>query len=168
MNIINIISMKLRQFLLNCRAKKEEKARLKKYPDYKGETEYDCGEYIFVWGVKAPHEVCEEPASLHTMNDIDLLYSREKKQYTLIVETGIWFDDKEQEIKHLTLLLDDFTKYMEENNLPTNSPYKFWMSQPYLLFDGATISEVYTSFRIFVEGYKAVHQPIGTNLNNEI
>lgn len=98
----------------------------------------------------------------------DLIYSREKKRYILGIETALWFDKKEDEIAYLTSLLDAFTKYMEANNLPTDEPYKFWMSQPSILLEGETIPEVYTNFKIFVEGYKAVYKPTIVNANPKI
>ena len=135
----------------------QERKYRKKYPDYEGESPYDCGNYKFIWGVKSNIDMCGEPACLHTMNDIDLIYSREKKRYILGIETAIWFDNKDDEIAHLTFLLEEFTQYMKSNNLPTNEPYRFWMSQPYLLFEGETIPELYTNFKIFVSGYKSVY-----------
>lgn len=140
-------------------AKQIEIRRFKKlYPDFNGVTRYDCGDYVFIWGVKSNIDMCSEPACLHTINDIDLIYSREKKRYILGIETAIWFDKKEDEIGYLTFLLGEFTKYMIANNLPINEPYKFWMSQPSLLLEGETIPEIYTNFKIFVEGSKAINE----------
>lgn len=135
----------------------------KRYSDYHGETSYDCGEYQFIWGVKSNADMSQSPACLYTMNDIDIVYSREKRRYILELETAIWFDKKEDEIEHLSFLLGEFTKYMTQNNLSIDEPYKFWMSKPYVLLEGETLPEVYTNFRIFVEGYKSVHR----TLNNQ-
>lgn len=140
----------------------------KLYPDFDKETEYDCGECKFIWGVKSGACMSSAPACLHTINDIELIYYRPKERYILSIETACWFYKKEQEIEYLTFLFDAFTKYMNENNLPTDEPYKFWMSQPSLLLEGETIPEVYTGFKIFVEGYKAVHNTVITNIPPKI
>lgn len=168
MKFIQELFTKIRLLIYNLRSAKQEKQCRKKYPDYNGETAYDCGDYKFIWGVKSSIDLCSEPACLHTMNDIDLIYSREKKRYILSIETALWFDKKEDEIAYLISLLDAFTKYMRANNLPTDEPYKFWMSQPSILLEGETIPEVYTNFKIFVEGYKTVHKPTIVNTNPKI
>lgn len=127
-----------------------------KYPDFKGETEYDDGLQKFIWGVKSRDDLCSEPACLHTMNDIDLIYSREKKLYVLSIETAYWFESSAGVAEYLQFLLKCFTKFMDEQRYDKNDKYRFWMSPSSLTFEGETISEVYTYFRIFVEGYQLV------------
>lgn len=153
MNLFNKIKWMFYQY----KSSIQERKYRRKYPDYKGESMYDCGIYKFIWGVKSPNDFCSEPSCLHTMNDIDIVYSREKKRYILSIETAYWFDKPDDAIKYLSFLLDEFKKYMNENNLSTQEPYKFWMSQPSILLEGETISEVYTNFKIFVEGYRTIH-----------
>lgn len=136
----------------------QERKYRRKYPDYKGESMYDCGVYKFIWGVKSQTELCSEPASLHTINDIDIIYSRETGRYILDINTSYWFDKPIDTKRYLSSLLDEFTKYMNENGLLTTEQYKFWMSTPCILFEGETIQELYTSFRIFTEGYKVTHK----------
>lgn len=157
MKLFAKIRYAIREIIAGWKQSRELNKYKRLYPDFKEENEYDCGDYKFIWGVKSSIDMSSAPACLHTMNDIDLIYSRAKKRYILGIETALWFDKKEQEIEYLTLLLDAFTKYMKDNNLPTNEPYRFWMSQPSLLLEGETIPEVYTNFKIFVEGYKSVH-----------
>ena len=127
------------------------------YPDFKEETEYDNGKYKFIWGVKSPDDLCQNHACLHTMNDIDIIYSREKKRYILSIETAYWFETQEGVITYLQSLLKRFTEYMDEQGYNKTAPYKFWMSQPSMLLEEETIPELYTSFKIFVEGYTKVY-----------
>lgn len=63
--------------------------------------------------------------------------------------------------------LDELSQYIK-SKLPADEPYKFWMSQPSILLEGETIPEVYTNFKIFVEGYKTVHKPTIVNTNPKI
>lgn len=129
----------------------------RRYPDFKEETEYDNGEYKFIWGFNSPDDLCQTHACLHTMNDIDIVYSREKKRYILRIETAYWFDTQECVITYLQSLLKRFTEYMDEQGYNKTAPYKFWMSQPSILLEEETIPELYTSFKIFVEGYTKVY-----------
>lgn len=168
MKLFTKIRYTIREIITGWKQSREHGKYKRLYPDFMEENEYDCGEYKFVWGVKSSIDMSGAPACLHTMNDIDLIYSRAKKRYILGIETALWFDKKEDEIAYLTSLLDAFTKYMRANNLPTDEPYKFWMSQPYILLEGETIPEVYTHFKIFVEGYKTVHKPTIVNTNPKI
>ena len=73
------------------------------------------------------------------------------------VETAYMFDNKLAEVEYLDRLLSYFTKYMVDNNLSTEEPHFLWMSSPYTSMEAKTIEELYTNFRIFVEGYKALY-----------
>lgn len=159
MKFLSKIRYAVNEVIANWKQSRELNKYKRLYPDFKEENEYDCGEYRFVWGIKSNIDMSNSPPCLHTMNDIDLIYSRKKKRYILGFETAIWFDKKEQEIEYLKSLLNAFTTYMDKHHLPTDEPYKLWMSQPSILLEGETIPDVYTNFKIFVEGYKAVHQP---------
>jgi hypothetical protein len=47
---------------------------------------------------------------------------------------------------------------MLDNGYDIDEPYGFWMSQPYISCAAESIPELYTMFRIFVEGYKSVYR----------
>lgn len=127
------------------------------YPDFKEKSEYDNGEFKFIWGVKSLDDLCQTPACLYTMNDIDIIYSREKKRYILSIETAYWFETQEAVVAYLQSLLRRFAEYMDEQGYDKSAPYTFWMSQPSILLEEETIPELYTSFKIFVEGYTKVY-----------
>ena len=91
------------------------------------------------------------------MNDIDINYSREKKRYILSIETAYWFETQEGVVEYLQSLLKHFTKFMDEQGYDKNAEYRFWMSQPSLLLEEENIPELYTNFKIFVEGYTKVY-----------
>lgn len=132
--------------------------KLKKlYPDYNGDDEYNCGTLKFIWGVKSWDDLCPADTCLYTMNDIDICYDRETKKYMLGVETAYMFKDKLAEVEYLEGLLSYFTKYMIDNNLSTEEPHFLWMSSPCTSMEAKTIAELYTNFRIFIEGYKALY-----------
>lgn len=157
MKLFAKIRYAIREIIADWKQSRELNKYKRLYPDFKEENEYDCGDYKFIWGVKSSIDMSSAPVCLHTMNDIDLIYSRAKKRYILSIETALWFDKKEDELAYLTSLLDAFTEYMKANNLSTDEPYKFWMSQPSILLEGETIPEVYTNFKIFVKGCECIH-----------
>ena len=133
--------------------------KLKKlYPDYNGDDEYNCGTLKFIWGIKSWDCLTSVDVCLYTMNDIDICYDRETKKYMLGIETAYMFKDKLAEVEYLDGLLSYFTKYMTDNNLSTEEPYCFFMSNICTSMTADTIEELYTNFRIFVEGYKSLYR----------
>lgn len=127
-----------------------------KYSDWE-DNEYNCGEIKFIWGIKSYDDLSEADACLYTMNDIDICYDRKEKVYILGVETAYLFEDKKAEVEYLERLLDKFTEFMEQNRYETHSSYCLFMSDLCTNCKAATIGELYTMFRIFVEGYKEMY-----------
>ena len=155
--------MKLRHnFLVAIEAWKRNRVLAKckrRYADFKEETEYDNGEYKFICGVTTLGDLSSITPCLYSMNDIDIIYSREKKQYILSIETAHWFDTQEGIVRYLQSLLEHFAKWMDEQGYDKSAPYKFWMAQPSALFEAESIPELYTNFKIFVEGHKRIARP---------
>ena len=148
---------KLRVWYSNIRAKLYDRKMMKKYPDYK-DDEYSYGDYKFIWGIKSWDELSSKDANLYTMNDLDIIYDRDKKEYILGIETIYSFDNgNEGEIKYLESLLDKFTDYMRENEYTTTQDEMclacIESSEPWR---AETISELYIRFKIFVNGFKSV------------
>lgn len=128
-----------------------------KYPDWE-DNEYNFDNLKFIWGIKSWDDLSSCDANLYTMNDIEILYDRDTKEYALDIETIYQFKDgKDGEVKYLDGLLNAFTKYMEENNLDMDEPFGFWNCQPNNFWRAKSIPELYTSFRLFVEGYKSLY-----------
>ena len=128
-----------------------------KYIDWE-DNEYNCGDIKFIWGIKSYDCLVSGPANIYTMNDIDITYSRKTGLYSLGLETAYLFEEgKVGEVKYLDNLLNEFTKFMNENGYNTNEPYTFFLCSPIVERFAKTIPELYTQFRIFVEGYRAVY-----------
>lgn len=151
---------KLRYTFLDIISERNHRHVLRKckqrYPDFEEESEYDNGECKFIWGVTALDSLSSIAPCLYSMNDIDIIYSREKKRYILSIETAYWFDAPEDIMKYLHSLLEHFTKWMDEQGYDKHAPYKFWMSRPSALFEAENIPELYSNFKIFVEGHKSI------------
>lgn len=165
MRVLSTVKNWLSELVQAWKAQRRERKYRKKYKDFHGVDNADNGEYKFIWGVKSPNDFCQSEACLYTANDIELLYSRATEKYILNIETAYWLENKENEVKYLNELLDVFTKYMQREGLDTHDPYRFWMSSPGDLLTGDMISEVYTNFKIFVEGYKALYGRQGEQIN---
>ena len=121
----------------------------KKYGNYALETD----DYKFVWGVKSWDDLSGADVCMHTMNDIDITYDKKKKEYMLGIETAYMFKTYADECKYLKDCLNAFTKYMDDNGLKKNEPYRLFMSNPCTSMEAETIEELYTNFKIFVDGF---------------
>lgn len=107
----------------------------------------------FIWGVKSWDDLTGADACLYTMNDIDIIYDKNKGAYMLGVETAYLFKTYDDECKYLQNCLKAFTKYMDDNGLRKNEPYRLWMSNPCTSMEAETIEELYTNFKVFVDGF---------------
>ena len=139
-------------FLTNRAWRKEEKyikEMDKEYGDYTLETD----DLKFIWGVKSFDDLSSSNACLYTMNDIDLTYDKQKREYMLGIETAYMFDSYDDECKYLSDCLKAFTKYMDDNGLNKNEPFRLFMSNPCTNMVANSIEELYTNFKIFVNGY---------------
>lgn len=137
--------------------KRAVKRYKKKYPDYI-DNEYNMGSLKFIWGVISGDNLSSaKTANIYTMNDIDIIYDRDTKLYSLGVETAYCFENKNQECRYFRQLLNAFTKYMTDNNFK-DCKYNFFCSDCDINSDTETIEELYTKFKIFVEGYCKVFQ----------
>lgn len=131
--------------------RKNIKLRVKKF------DVYENGDYKFIWGIKSPDCLSSETANLYSMNDIDLVCNTKTKKYLLGVESIYKFDSHKDEAKYLLNLLNYFTEFMKKNNYNTKDPYYCFAWAPEISTEADSISELYTMFRIFVEGYNVVY-----------
>ena len=139
-------------FLTNRAWRKEEKyikEMDKEYGDYTLETD----DFKFIWGIKSYDDLSCTDACLYTMNDIDIIYDKRKKKYELGIETAYLFKTYNDECKYLSDCLKAFTKYMDDNELNKNEPFRLFMSNPCTSMIANSIEELYTNFKIFVNGY---------------
>ena len=121
----------------------------KKYGNFALETD----DYKFIWGVKSWDDLSGADACMFTMNDIDITYDKKKRVYMLGIETAYMFDTHEDECEYLKDCLNAFAKYMDDNGLNKNEPYRLWMSNPCTNMTAETIEELYINFKIFVDGF---------------
>lgn len=139
----------------NLQQKRLIRAYKKKYPDYI-DNEYNCGALKFIWGIKSCDDLSAFDSNMYTMNDIEIDYDRDTKQYSLGVETIYMFDDTQNECAYYNNLLESFTKYMKGNGLDTERNYCTFCSGLDLTLKADSIEELYTRFKIVVTGLCAV------------
>ena len=111
----------------------------------------------FIWGIKSADDISGTEAGLYTLNDIDISYDKESKNYVLGIETAYVFENKREECKYLNRLLEYFTAFMEGKGYDKNYLFDFWMGEPTSKTVAKSIPELYTSFRLFVAGYNALY-----------
>lgn len=139
-------------FLTEIAWRKENKyleAMDKKYGNYALETD----DLKFIWGVKSWDDITSKDACMWTMNDIDITYDKKKKKYMLGIETAYMFKSYVDECDYLRNCLAAFTKYMDDNKLKKDEPYILFMNNPCTSIETDTIEELYTNFKIFVDGF---------------
>ena len=125
------------------------------YPDYVDDA-YNAGELKFVWGVRSWDDLSSsKDTNFYTMNDIDIHYDRKRQKYGIGIETAYHFDSNEEKCRYLRGLLEHFTEYMVANGLSTEPNYLFDFSNLDMKFESDTIEELYTRFKIVVDGFVA-------------
>lgn len=134
----------------------------KKYPDWE-DNEYNNGALKFIWGKRV---LGRDNASFQTYNDIAIYYNRKTKKYILDprfktpyvnIYYGYGINYFKETSRYLVETLEEFTAFMNDNGYDTNEPYSNFAYAPEILTEADSIEELYTMFRIFVEGYKAVY-----------
>lgn len=106
----------------------------------------------FVWGVKSYDDICLDEANIHTLNDIEILYDCNTNLYLLSIETAYRFQTIKYAYQYFKQLLDNFTKYMEENNYSTETqslmPLGYLFDKKYNFeITACTIEQLYANFK---------------------
>lgn len=115
---------------------------------------YENKDTKFIWGIKSWDDLSSADACLHTMNDIDLLYLKDKNKYILSIETIFEFDKEEYKLDYLKSLLEAFTKFMVDNGYDTEMKPHWWnVFGKGVAEDFDSIEECYGMFKMLVNGY---------------
>ena len=146
-------------FLTNRAWRKEEKYN-KEMDEKYGDCTLETDDIKFIWGVKSFDDLSSSNACLYTMNDIDIIYDKKKKEYILGIETAYKFKDKQSEKEYSQELLKKFTKWMQDNGFNTDSSLNSYGDMFEVFTDGIninshfdTIEDAYRTFKLLVNGY---------------
>ena len=111
---------------------------------------------IFVWGVLSVNENVFDKPNLFSLNDIELFYNEHEKKYFFNVKTIYMYDNPSAQYVYLKVLLDEFTKWMNENKYNTTVELPLWR----VFSKGIdintrfnSIEEAYAAFKMMVNGY---------------
>lgn len=116
--------------------------------------EYETEYVKFIWGTKSYDDLSSSDANLYTMNDIDLIYLKDKNKYAFGLETIYDFDDEEYKMDYLERCLDAFTNFMNENGYDTGiKPHWGDVFRNGINTEFDSIEECYAMFRLLVHGY---------------
>lgn len=156
MYFLNKFNLNLKWSFKDIREKIRINRLKRKYPDYEN-NEFNCGSVKFIWGLKSYDDLTANEANIYTMNDIEITYDRDFELYYLGVETEYSFENKNDECQYLRSLLSAFDQFMDKNNFSKFHPYSLPGDNLRLSYSARFIPELYTHFRIFVEGFCAVN-----------
>ena len=151
--LIKFFPFKQINYFLTNRAWRKEEKYIKEMDKEYGDCSLETDDFKFIWGIKSYDDLSCADACLYTMNDIDIIYDKKKKEYILGIETAYLFKTYDDECKYLCDCLKAFTKYMDDNGLNKNEPFRLFMSNPCTSIIANSIEELYTNFKIFVNGY---------------
>ncbi len=151
--IIKLFPFKQIDAFLTERARRKEDKYMKDMDEKYGNYTLETDETKFIWGIKSLDDLTDKDASLWTMNDIDITYDKKSQKYILGIETAYVFKSHNAECDYLRDCLRAFTKYMDDNGLKKNEPFMLFMSDPCTSMTADTIEELYTNFKIFVDGF---------------
>lgn len=137
----------------------------------KAEAEYyinanETQDLLFIWGVLSYDDLSgNSQANMYTMNDIDLIYDKITNKYSLSVETIYMFKENGQ-YGYMQSLLDEFTKWMEENNY--NTTRKFGLYEVFtkginIKTQFNSIEESYAAFKMMVNGFCSLQNVTSNN-----
>lgn len=106
--------------------------------------------FKYVWGVSGPGI---EP-SLHTINDIDIVYDTYDEVYMLELETAYFFKTKKDECEYLVNLLRKLAEWMDSQEISRNEKLAIWDG---ITFVSRSIENLYAQFLCYVNGYCALY-----------
>lgn len=89
---------------------------------------------------------------IYNVNDIEVIYNKEREEYELYLETAIAFSEYEEECNYLKTLLGRFKEYIDKEGIQEEE-YTFFLMQPEIKNRAKTISELYMNFKLFVTAY---------------
>ena len=143
------------------KAIKLEEEMFEKYGDCENES------IKLIFGVKSYDDLCECDVNLYTMNNLEVIYDKQTKKYSISIDAIYQFNSIEGQVRYLNGLLEKFTKYMTDNNFDKNYKISF-----YDIFYGNinincianSIEECYARFKFIVEGFDRMNNKVGDKI----
>ena len=155
-----IVELPVIKQIYDCVYEKQMEKEMKRYDDYYI-NEYETKDMLFIWGIKSYDDLSgNRLPNMHTMNDLELIYHKDTNNYSISIETIYLFRDNGQ-YGYMQSLLDEFTKWMNENNYATDREFALFE----VFTDGISINnrfdsieEAYAAFKMMVNGYCSLNK----------
>lgn len=131
----------------------KEKARCaKEYPDWE-DNEFNMLDHKFIWGYNVNPNITP---SFLSWDDAFVYFNRKDNKYYMTIDTGLFtrgYQDEPAwvEIERLSRIDEAFRNFLIENDLRMNADFEFFQD---LFLCADNLTELYTKFRIQLEGYK--------------
>lgn len=113
--------------------------------------------YKFIWGVRSSSDISDREADLRTANNIDIIYNKESKMYSISIETWYEFEnDHNREASYIQNLFDKLTEWMNINGYNTNREldiYDVFTRGININSEFESLEELYTTFKWLVKGF---------------
>lgn len=113
--------------------------------------------YEFIWGIKSYDDLSYSEANFYTMNDIDIIYDKESKMYSLSIETIYEFKNgQEGEKLYIQYLFDKLTNWMNSNGYDISKKldiYDVFTRGLNINSEFESIEELYATFKWLVKGF---------------
>ena len=114
--------------------------------------------FQLVWGLVSADDLTGTGCTIDTMNDIELIYHTDTKDYSVGIETHYAFGDYEEQCEYLRRLLKAFTDWMNREGYPTDHrfhPLWHFSEGVNINTQFETIPEAYANFKLLVDGFCA-------------
>ncbi len=111
----------------------------------------------FIWGIKSASDLSYGEPDLCTMNDIDIVYDKESKMYSLSIETIYQFtNNQEGEKFYIQHLFNKLTEWMDSKGYDTNREldiYDVFTRGININTEFESIEELYATLKFLVKGF---------------
>lgn len=111
----------------------------------------------FIWGIKSASDLSYGEPDLYTMNDIDIVYDKESKMYSLSIETIYQFtNNQEGEKFYIQHLFNKLTEWMDSKGYDTNREldiYDVFTIGLNINSEFESLEELYATFKWLVKGF---------------
>lgn len=112
--------------------------------------------YEFIWGIKSADDLGSK-ASFETMNDIEILYNKKNKTYSINIETIYLFTNgKTGEKVYIKNLFNKLTEWMESKKYDTTQEvtiYEIFTQGKNINSEFQTLEELYAVYKCLVFGF---------------
>lgn len=134
------------------RYSREKKRCRAAYPDWQDDA-FNMLDNKFIWGYNENPKITP---SFLSWDDAYIYYNRINKTFYMEVDTGFYMgvkdaEDAQGELERLSKIEEAFRNFLTKNGIPLRAEVQSFHN---FTLEGESLSELYTKFKIQLEGYK--------------